>query len=451
MVRTILFLATVFLFLKYSFDRRHLPFRLIYSPNTTPTLIPFNFADVAELKSKIGVVLAKYKNQPKLGPAAALISRLIARRAHSFRVQYGFRFLRKTNVALCRWNELNLAETLENVHDAISEYELNGEYNLPTEANFEYLLVRLQCAVKILARIIFSAKEAFESFMQFIEKGWYVDIVVIYLGVVAQVWKLCIQLCETTVHFYNDISQHLSQYLAEKKTAKLINDQLPERLDEWMGDDWTQLNAGVTFQKGFRKAGLVEKNERSCGLLVDIVNFNHSDLSEVIQNSKRQERDETKVKVFTAVTTQMSMKPKAFLQIQTAQPKVEMKDLYHLNRKQSKKKTISGELAGPSSSTGAGEDMDLGQAICRDTLKVQIPDDEITVERVYTLEDIEKFIGKEDKLRAVGQHNYSKVFNNQEWKRFKLKVNSLIANMDGWACVKAFQKIWRSHVANKRK
>lgn len=369
-----------------------------------------------------------------------MISRLIARRASSFRKQYGFRFVRQTNIALCRWKELNIVETMNNIYEGISLYKIDGGFNIPTNVNFEYLLVRLQCAGKILSRAISCAKQAFNIFLGFIEKAFFIDTTAVYLGVLSKIWKNSIELCQKIVNFYGEIVSILKPLLSSNSNASDINEKYPDRLDEWLGDEWNEINVQT-------KCNRKRKHHNVNNFSFDIADFNSSDVSQAIKVGQAVNDHDKTVNVVAATTNRQ------LLQIEKPQTKLRMNDLQSLNVKKAKL-----SVAPPSnkSSASIADNFDLGEALCRDTLQSkEIPQiqelpkiQQIDINRIRTLKDLHAFIGGEEAMRNCGQHEISKRINNDEWRRFKLKINRMIETMEPWLCVKKFKGVWRALIDN---
>lgn len=374
--------------------------------------------------------------------AAALLSRLIARRAASFRLQYGFRFMRQTNVALCRWKELSIIDTIENIHGGISAFEVDGQVNIPTPVNFEYFLTRLQCAAKLLLRIIACAKEAFNAFLGILQKAYFVDITSVYLGLLANIWRLSVELCRNTIKFHNDIALIVNPYL--RASAQRTTD-FP-KLDDWLGTEWTELDVPT-------KAGRKQKldNDR---FSIDISDFDNAEVSAAIKVRQADRNRDKTINVVATAAIVPNQRPHAFLKIETKQPKLQMKNLSDLSGNNQQR---GGEVGNNKRSSGVHANLDIGEPLCRDTLQVKQPKLEPqmnpkmepdAIHRIFTMKDLQHFISSEEALRKNQRHELSKVLNNDEWKRFKLKINDLIATMEPWRAVKRFRGVWYNFINN---
>lgn len=181
-------------------------------------------------------------NQPKeaainrLKKAAAMASRLIARRASSFRVQPSFSHFRKMNTALCRLQELNMHSEIDGMHNAIkSSCQVLGAYHLPTATNFRYFLIWLQSYAKLLVRIIVCAKESHRLFLRLVHRSAFVEIMTMFMAVTAQIWTECVAIGKAVARLYNALFSFFKEYFESE-----AHEGLPENLMEWLGDDWKE-------------------------------------------------------------------------------------------------------------------------------------------------------------------------------------------------------------------
>lgn len=373
-----------------------------------------------------------YGTSEQFDTSAALLSRLIARRASSFRMQLAFRYMRQTNVALCRYKELNFADTIRDICECMSTREIDGQHSLPTPENFEYFLNRIQCAVKILVRIVYCAREAYDACQLFMEKAFFVETIVVYVALMAKIWSSCAELCKKLVQDYNQIIGTLKPHLI-RVDAKSSARTLPDRLEEWLGDEWTEINVNTRVSTSKNKV------TEDGNLAVDVSAFNNSDQSPIEQNT-----------IVNAVRTMTEdggrkKRPKVFLRIRDDDASVEAPHT-------AAGKTISFGVAVKRPA------LDMGEAICRDTLQSKAPkiethqpSDEDIFSRISNLGDIHRFISREDDLRKGSQHKLSKRLNNDQWNRLKMRINQIIGSMEPRGVVRAFHGVWKTFMNNHKK
>lgn len=151
------------------------------------------------------------ENQPKLEHAAALASRLIARRAHAFRVQPSFMYFRKMNISLCRLKELNIYDDIRDMQKAIEIAKTAGKLDkkcyLPAKENFHHYLSEFQSFTKLLIRIVMCARESHKLFLDIIYRSAFIEIISLFMAVLSDIWTMCIDMCKSAARFYNEFYQ----------------------------------------------------------------------------------------------------------------------------------------------------------------------------------------------------------------------------------------------------
>lgn len=343
--------------------------------------------------------------------------------------------MRQTNVALCRWKELSILDTVE---DILGGFEMHkGKYNIPTNASFEYFLIRLQCAAKILARIIYCAREAFIACTPFLAKAFYVETVTLYLAVLAKIWRICAEYCKKTVAYYNDLIVTLKPHLMKPNKDSPAR-TFPDRLDDLLGEEWMQINVKTLI---FHSRKSLRKKDNQ--LAIDISTFDNSD------HEEEKQKDMISAVVAMTDNTIGSKKqgPQVFLKIEDVKFETEM-----AQPSNAATVTTGKAVKRPLPSTS----VDLGEAICRDTLESKVPKVETSVEpevfpTMSTLEDVHRFITREDVLRKGSQHQLSRRLNNDQWKRFKLRINEVIGSTEPRRAVRAFQGVWKTFLKNSNR
>lgn len=166
-----------------------------------------------------------------------MASRLIARRAHSFRVQPSFAYFRKMNVALCRLKELNLYDDIKDIQKAIgvakAARKLDDKYYLPDRNNFIDFLTKFQSFTKLLVRIVMCARESHRLFLELLHRSAFIETISLFVAVLAETWSICIEMCKNAVQFYNHFYSFYAKNYDKSKA-------LPKCLDKWLGEEYTE-------------------------------------------------------------------------------------------------------------------------------------------------------------------------------------------------------------------
>lgn len=378
--------------------------------------------------------------RPKLEQAAAMASRLIARRAHSFRVQPSFMYFRKMNIALCRLKELNIYENIKDYQNAIgvakTARKLDDKYYLPDKENFFYFLTKLQSFGKLLVRIVMCARESHRLFLELVHRAAFIETISLFAAVLAEIWTICIEMCRSIVQFYNGFYPFYAKNYDKSKS-------LPKRLNKWLGDEYKEyidisvdqselnLNEELFLFDGSDKVemqGMVIDQKFEPKLLVT---------QPVSKNSKHDETDGNKAKVKMSKPLDLLGKPQNFASTSKPvpikeKPMITMKPLPTINK-----------------------NFDLGEKISRTNIANRKPAaakvlKHIDVDQLKTIKEIREFMSVEDELRQNGQEQNTNGIKNEEWEKFKTSTNSLLILSHHGLVLKKFKNQWKNLKLRRR-
>lgn len=360
--------------------------------------INFCITDLTGLRHLLDNGLATF-NAAKFDEVAALASRLIARRASSFRSQYGFKMMRKTNIALCRLKEINIVHALEEFAGTIPIFQMAGlKLDLPTRDNFDYLLVRLQSLAALLYRVTRCARESSTLFLYYIHRNFFLETSVICVGVLAQVFEIARRMCHDTIEFYNALCSFASHF-GERKNWLNDSVQLPKRLEDFLGDGWT-----AEWSRPLQTEHTKE--------MVSVASINlfddRSDPNKIIEMRPDQQvasRD-TKNKPLD--------EPKKKVQLRLMGNEVPVKPIRF------------GTL-------------DVGEVVQRK----QVP--AMLIEKIVSTDDIQIYVRSEKVRLTQGAGKMSL----ERWKELQGKINHMLVTSQGRNTVNMFKKFWTMAVLNK--
>lgn len=324
----------------------------------------------------------------------ALTSRLIARRANSFRSQAGFKALRKTNVALCRLKDINIVNVLENFLGTLPDYIVEGvQLSLPTYENFQFVMLRLQSLSKLLLRIAVCARQSSTIFRDMIQRNFFIEISALYIGLLAQIWDTAKNLSIKTRDFYDALFPYRKYFPGKSNRNDDGTIVLCNKLESFLNEDWT--NEFFNDVKSQRK---LVKDESGLGL--DFGDFD--DDGEHIFSLREENSKPT--------------------------PTIELKKINRqdFNKIEPKKEFITNTT-------------DIGVAISRDSLQ-----EIINVDRIVKTEEITKLINEEQSLRDQKCAKRTRHMNDSQWKDVKSKVRNLLVTSQGKICIKKFKHLWKS-------
>lgn len=373
--------------------------------------------------------------RPKLEQAAAMASRLIARRTHSFRVQPSFSYFRKMNIALCRLKELNIYADIKDTQKAIgvakTARKLDDKYYLPDRGNFFYFLTKFQSFTKLLVRIVMCARESHRLFLELLHRAAFIEIISLFISVLAEVWTICREMCKNAVQFYNQFYPFYANNF-EKSNS------LPKRLNKWLGDEYNEyidVSVNDKQMKSNEELFLFDGNEmvENHGFVIEqkfepklLVNQSISKTTK--WNETDQKSSQNKKAGVKMVKTQdlLEKRPNYDIKVETTENKqkstVSMKALPTTNR-----------------------NFDFGEKICRTNLqsKTVKPIKHINVDQLNTVKEIRAFLSTEDELRQNGQEQNTKGIKNDDWDKFKTTANQLLILGHHGLVMKKFRNEWK--------
>lgn len=410
----------------------------------------------------------------RLQREAAMASRLIARRAHSFRVQPSFAYFRKMNVALCRLQEVSVRNEIDSMKDAIkSSCQIDDAYHLPTAANFRYFLIRLQSYAKLLVRIVMCAKEAHRLYLEILHRSAFVETLTMFMAVTAQIWKECVTICPSIAQLYDAFSEFYAKYFDANE-----HERLPSRLSEWLGDDWTE-NFVVKTQSGATKSYKYQNN---------IILFNAFDAPSTRQSPSMEisAMDEDSAASCDQLVKTPKFTPKLLINhgmrsISLSEPDKlsraqQYKSKVHQRVERETEDELSSEIAAErnhkkkmrkltseTSAIAGGSvsvsDVDMGEKIDRNAFQTQnkiVKLDKLTkfraadVCRLKTFKDIREFMATEDVLRRKNNPHASQGISNAQWKKVKSSTDQLLILGQERLAVRKFQNLWQNMLKTKQ-
>lgn len=383
----------------------------------------------------------------KLEPVAAMASRLIARRTHSFRVQPSFMYFRKMNIALCRLNELNIYKDISDIKNALgvaqTARKLDDKYYLPDQLNFLHFLTKFQSFTKLLVRIVMCARESHRLFLELLHRAAFIETISLFSSVLAEIWSICMEMCKNSVYFYNGFYPFYAKTYDKSTT-------LPKRLNKWLGEEYFEF-IDISLDKSqlyssneelFLFGGGEDEGLDNEGGKIIEQKFEPKLLVKQPINHKETNRDgiddktgkNKKVKMFKTHDLLQSRPiydtiPKvADVKVK---PKISMKVLPAINKQ-----------------------FDLGEKISRSQLQVQSTKNEnvkqINVEQLKTIKEIREFLTVEDELRQNRREQNTKGIKNGDWEMFKSTANSLLILSHHGLVLKKFRNEWKKLLNRRR-
>lgn len=367
-----------------------------------------------------------------------MASRLIARRAHSFRVQPSFMYFRKMNIALCRLKELNIYQEIKDTQTAIgvakTARKLDDKYYLPDRENFSHFLTKFQSFAKLLVRIVMCARESHRLLLELLHRSAFIETISLFISVLAEVWSICIEMCKNAVRFYNGFYPFYAKNYDKSKC-------MPKRLNKWLGEEYNeyidisvdndQLNSNEELflfdgNEAVDSQGIVIEQKYEPKLLVS---------QSLPKSSKGGELDGQNKKAKVKTQDLLEKRPNYEISSKTIEvkqkPMVSMKTLPTIDK-----------------------NFDFGEKISRSNIQdrntVPKPIKHINVEELKTIKEIRDFLSTEEELRQNDQEQNTKGIRNGDWEKFKSTTSSLLILSHHGLVMKKFRNEWKKLLMRRR-
>lgn len=344
--------------------------------------------------------------------------------------------MRKTNIALCRLHECNVTQTLEEFLATLPAYRLGdvgAPLELPTRDNFDYVLVRVQTLAALLMRICSCARQASELFLYYVHRRNFLETAVVHVAVLAEVWQLAQRLCAATVGFYNAL-QPYGRRFGEQRTwlaamaasggGSAAASDLPERLDDWLGDEWhAECRRAL---RGDRLAALPDAS-------LTLAQLGGADADAgVFELDGGREADKN------AIVDMPMFKVQAPAKVQKpAPPKVQIAKIEETHSVATKPKMLA----------------DIGVVVERRPAaqqpKVEHKRPALTLDKLVSTDDVNAYV-RSERVRLLGpQATATERLSAERWKELQRKVNHILVTTQGRNTVTAFRKFWSQTVLHR--
>ena len=201
------------------------------------------FCFVSEIKTvskTISKAIEFLSSQSQLTNDAGMLYKLIKKYKQNFKYQHRFRQLQKIHVGLEKLLNLDFVNILENVSGYLPDISfIPEEVYLPSRQNIEYILLRIQGIAKLCCRIVGLCREAFGYYLKSLTTGHYFDFHTVVMSILASLWKICRDVCQKMVVYYNKLFQIRHKLRKSKKDWLTAGYEFPEDLVSWLGAEWT--------------------------------------------------------------------------------------------------------------------------------------------------------------------------------------------------------------------
>ncbi|XP_077285839.1 uncharacterized protein LOC143911011 [Arctopsyche grandis] len=193
-----------------------------------------NEFDLSKITTTLEDAVCVLENQQVLHKEAAVLSRLIYKLGTKFRHDIGFSYLRRTNVALLKYLNLQLLKDINTFLEVITNVIQNY---FPTRQMFEFILVRLQTFSKIMSRIHVCSKKAASFYFDRIRRGdaWWLSFMP--YSVLCRIWYLSNHLLKNACKWYDNLILYRNNFQILGVTFVPEGYEFPVDLYKWLEID----------------------------------------------------------------------------------------------------------------------------------------------------------------------------------------------------------------------
>lgn len=198
--------------------------------------------------------------------------------------------MKKSHQALLRYLNMDVATAVETFKGFITD-ETSKIITLPYQQNLDYILIKFQGLSKILVRVVGCLKKCASYFLGLVKAGSFYSKGMVFLSTISSVWCQSRDVCKNVVSQYNRLREFRENLVAKPGASWVDYEyELPEKLELWLGEDWTQSIINETFDKR-----LLLKE-------IDIESFieKKDKTSDVFGRVKGEDRDESTLEQVTA-------------------------------------------------------------------------------------------------------------------------------------------------------
>lgn len=195
------------------------------------------YLDVKELSNIFTRCPNLLSNQHELRIEAEYLSRIVYRMSRKFRNDIGFRYTRKTLVALKKYLNTTIYSDLIEFHSCIpSQWETDGTY-LPTKQMLQYALVRLQTLMKFMTRILICCENATRFYKDRISRGQSWNVSLLAFANHSKIWTICKVLLDESTSVYSSLLPYINKFQINGPEWLTQEYEFPTNLEKWLGYD----------------------------------------------------------------------------------------------------------------------------------------------------------------------------------------------------------------------
>lgn len=170
-----------------------------------------------------------------------LLKRFVYKLTSVFRNDKSIRMLRQILKMCLKLIDMKIIDTIENLEEQHTAPKPHSLSYVPPKSKFEYTLVRLQGATKLLAQILCYCQHSGRLIIPKMHMGHFISICVISMSLTSRIWGLSLSLVCLMKDLYLEVHKmYISGFLPESKVDFLPESyKVPDNLEDWLSADET--------------------------------------------------------------------------------------------------------------------------------------------------------------------------------------------------------------------
>jgi len=174
-----------------------------------------------------------------------LLKRFLYKLNSAFRNDKSIKMQRQILKMCSKFVNLKITNIVENLQEQHTAPKLHSSSYVPPKSQFEYTLVRLQGAAKLLAKTLCYCQQSGRLIIPKMHQGHFISKCVISMSLSSRIWGISLNLVHLMKSLYNEVyKMYISDILPESKVDFLPESyKLPDTMDDWLLADETLRDA----------------------------------------------------------------------------------------------------------------------------------------------------------------------------------------------------------------
>jgi len=166
----------------------------------------------------------------------SILNRFLYKLSLVFRNDKSIKMLKQIWKMTKKFVDMKIIDIIENLQEQHTVPKLHSDVFVPPKSKFEYALVRLQGATRLLAQLLCCCQHSGRLIIPTMYQGHFISIRIISMSMTARIWGMSLHLVHLLKNLYLGILRmYVSDVLPESKVDFLPKSyEIPKNLDNWL-------------------------------------------------------------------------------------------------------------------------------------------------------------------------------------------------------------------------